>query len=330
MGLLAPPRNLQRDRLSVPYQERLKVAGEWFARWCARQELDMTALSQNPKLMTGALVTYLQALYDHGFALWLGVHTVLWAQTEFRELKGHLRSAWDSVSSWRLSRPVTSRVPMPEAVMRALVCWGVLSATTMEKRCAHMWWNFSVAVPFAFFGLMRPQELFGLKKEHIRLPGPQSFVQTQVGTATIFSPKNRAFGGRRQVRLVKDRSALAWMAWWLRSLPEGGAVWGYSEYRFRRCLAEGLAYLGLEGLKLSAASLRAGGATCLLERGVSLAEIRFAGCWASEKAMSVYLQEAEAAATLLQISGPAAVRLERVLKLFAFCASPPACEAPLL
>ena len=189
MGLLAPPRNLQRDRLSVPYQERLKVAGEWFARWCARRELEMAVLSQNPKLMTGALVAYLQALYDHGFALWLGVHTVLWAQTEFRELKGQLRSAWDSVSSWRLSRPVTSRVPMPEAVMRALVCRGVLSATTMEKRCAHMWWNFSVVVPFAFFGLMRPQELFGLKKEHIRLPGPQSFVQEPSGHSDHLQPE---------------------------------------------------------------------------------------------------------------------------------------------
>ena len=58
------------------------------------------------------------------------------------------------------------------------------------------------------------------------------------------------------------------------------------------------------------ASLRAGGATHLLETGVPISNIRFAGCWASEKAMSVYLQEAEAASTLLSMSGSSVDRLE--------------------
>ena len=43
------------------------------------------------------------------------------------------------------------------------------------------------------------------------------------------------------------------------------------------------------------------GTTLLVEQGVPVANILFAGCWASEKALSSYLQEAEAASTLLQV-----------------------------
>ena len=46
---------------------------------------------------------------------------------------------------------------------------------------------------------------------------------------------------------------------------------------------------------ITPASLRAGGATDILENNVPVANIKYAGRWASERSMAAYLQEAEAA-----------------------------------
>ena len=47
----------------------------------------------------------------------------------------------------------------------------------------------------------------------------------------------------------------------------------------------------------------------MLEQDFPFASIKFAGCWASDKAMSCYLQEAEAASTLLSFSKSSQCRL---------------------
>ena len=86
---------------------------------------------------------------------------------------------------------------------------------------------------------------------------------------------------------------------------------------------EALGFFGLSGLGFCCASFHAGGATGLLESGVPISQIKFSGCWASEKAMSAYLQEAESAATLLSIPDHAARRLEKFLRELSFAASPP-------
>ena len=76
-------------------------------------------------------------------------------------------------------------------------------------------------------------------------------------------------------------------------------------------------------MKLTPGSLRAGGATHLLESGTPVATIRFQGGWAGKKSLASYLQEAESAATLLDLSEDQARQLERVLHEFSFLSEPP-------
>ena len=97
----------------------------------------------------------------------------------------------------------------------------------------------------------------------------------------------------------------------------------FSPQTFSSCLPDALSFYGIEHLNLTPASLRAGGATWLLEQGASLETIRFAGCWASDKAMSCYLQEAEAASVLLSLSESQQERLECALKSLRFLEQSP-------
>ena len=98
----------------------------------------------------------------------------------------------------------------------------------------------------------------------------------------------------------------------------------FSPGLFKKRLAEALRFLQLENLGLTPASFRAGGATAMLERGVAPNVIKFRGCWTSEKSMACYLQEAEAAASLLTLSPSAASRLQELSKSFGHLRGPPA------
>ncbi len=68
----------------------------------------------------------------------------------------------------------------------------------------------------------------------------------------------------------------------------------------------------------------------MLECGVPVGEIKLAGGWAAERTLSLYLQQAEAAITLLQMPAQAARRLEFCLEHLCFLEIPPALRLPQL
>ena len=60
-----------------------------------------------------------------------------------------------------------------------------------------------------------------------------------------------------------------------------------------------------------------------MECGTAVENIKFAGGWSSTRSLASYLQEAEAAAVMLQLSDSASRRLEFVIDSFDFCGAPP-------
>ena len=181
-----------------------------------------------------------------------------------------------------------------------------------------------------FFGLLRPKELFEVLRCDVRLPGPRSLLGAPVAVLTIREPKNRAFAGRLQVRTIRDQEALGWISWWLKGAGSKSPVWLFGPAMFRRCLETGLKYFELDHLKLTAASLRAGGATHMMEMGIPVAQIKFAGSWSSEKVLSHYLQVAEGSAAILDIPQSASDRITSFLADFSFVAGPPAPSAEMV
>ena len=109
-------------------------------------------------------------------------------------------------------------------------------------------------------------------------------------------------------------------------LPEQ-PIWPATRRAWVGMLNTALRFLGLETVNLTPGSLRAGGATFLLEQGIAVSNIRFAGGWASDHSLAAYLQEAEAAATLLDLSARTARRLAWLVDELPFLASPPSAPA---
>ena len=96
--------DLQRDRLSAPCRLRLEQAHRGFKLWCARQGTPLRFLAQDVEKINEALIVYLQWLF----------------------------AGWDSLTTWKLSRPILSRTPMPFTLLVALTRLAVLAGLSWE------------------------------------------------------------------------------------------------------------------------------------------------------------------------------------------------------
>ena len=321
-----PSINLQQDRVSAGYRNRIGKAGALFVCWAGNQGIEPRLLAQLPENvpeLNRLLVGFAQHCWDTGKAEWTARYAILWFQLHFRSLKGHLRLAWDSLFSCKALEGVRSRVPMRIEIVGALSYFSVLAGCFLDPQNFLDWIAFGVAIRTAFAGLLRPAELFSLRRKSVLLPSRLAFRFLDVGVLSIEEPKNKASGASRQVRLVRDRSALQWLVWYATNLPMEGPLWPFGAARFNTLLKDALRFYALNGLGLTAGSLRAGGATHLLEIGVSVGEIKFLGGWSAERMLCHYLQTAESAATLLALSPTQASRLSGGLDLLGFLEAPP-------
>ncbi len=212
---------------------------------------------------------------------------------------------------------------MPLMLLEAVRLFAVLSAGALDRKRALAWMSFTAVIGAGFWGLMRPAEIWNAKRKHIRTPSEESLLLENIAIITIENAKNRAFMGRLQVRSVRDTASVQWLAWLTSDLDSEDKIWAFTPLLFRRLLAESLQFLGAAGLGITSASLRAGGATTLLERGVPLSTIRFCGSWSSERVMATYLQESEAAAAMLRVPQHGVARVKWLLSEFGEYRSPP-------
>lgn len=151
--------NLQTNRLSAAYRARLGLSWEILTLWCSDRDFEPSTFSDS-RAVNALLIQFIQELYDLGASVSLALHAVLAVQTRWRELKGQLRPAWDSIASWKLLLPVSSRTPLPYVLLQALVRFAVFSAVIRDPPSAPIWWAFVPALFAGFFGLLRPKELF--------------------------------------------------------------------------------------------------------------------------------------------------------------------------
>ena len=165
------------------------------------------------------LIGFIQAAYDSHVPFWLALHGVLAMQTRYRHLRGHLRDVWDSLLSWRMVRPVSSRTPARLEVVQGLSYLSVATAFISSPTPSYLCYAFALAVRLAFFGLLRPKELFALKVGDLVLPSIGTFRSLNVAIVRVLDPKNKFHMGRVQVRIIRDHPTIAWACWLVSSLP---------------------------------------------------------------------------------------------------------------
>ena len=303
--------DLQRDRLSAGYRLRLRKALSLLQSWVEGKGVPFLSLGADAFRTSQLLSDFSQFCYSTGRAYWVALYATLGVQTIWRQLRGNIRVAWDALQTWKLSRPVISRVPLRMEVITCLSHYALMASVWLDPGRAAVWATFAGILRLAFHGLMRPRELFDLKRGDIRLPSPGAFRNLQAGVIVIRDPKNRANAGRLQTRLLRDDLCLRWTSWLLAGTPSDAYVWPFSKDMLGKCLLGALTYFGIQDLGFTLSSFRAGGATALLESGVPVSTIKHSGGWSADKTLSSYLQEAEAALAMIRISDTSARQLER-------------------
>ena len=128
---------------------------------------------------------------------------------------------------------VHSRVPIPFTLLQSLVLIALDLGLQKGKRC-HLFIIMSVLLRVGFYALLRPGEIFGLRRAHVQIVMADN---KKVAIISIISPKTRRVFGRSQYVLVSDVTAVLWLEWLIEGLSPSIKLWPGDGVSFRRILS---------------------------------------------------------------------------------------------
>ena len=169
------------------------------AAWLQAERLPQLEEMQSDIVgINAVLVAYLMAMYKRGEPVSNGTYTLAAVQFRIPLLRGHLQGAWHAMRRWHQLEPGELRVPLPQVVLHAMVV--VATAWQWPRLGAVLWLMFQC--------LLRPSEVCGLLRHHLRLP--MDFGADAVkGVVTIVASKTATRAARIQSVVIHDRSLLS-------------------------------------------------------------------------------------------------------------------------
>ena len=246
-------------------------------------------------------------------ALMLCKHAVLFCQISWPRLKRNLPETWAYLNTWEEGVPVQMRTPLPLPVLLAMCILARSLACQVSGRSAQLWLCHAALLEVAFFTMLRPGELFKLRVGDVATVSSWNLGMPHC-TLRLRRPKNRRHMGFEQFVTLTHPSACNWLAVVTHGRRSTERLWPSTAAEFRERFADLWRKLKLQDVRLSPASLRAGGASFKFQSGVPISSIRFLGRWASEAALKHYIQGATAQQLLLRMPLPAITRLKRLLQ----------------
>ena len=202
------------------------------------------------------------------------------------ELKGLLRQSWRMFRSWRRIEAPQRAPPMTAWIARAVVS----RAIQLEDL------QFGALICLGFHCLLRTGELLSLQYQDIE------FTDT-CGIVSLHSSKSGLRTGTEEAVAIRDRLVLDVLRtlFQLHYQYPGQKLWTGSAQSFRDNFARYIRFFRICHLKMKPYSLRRGGATYLLQEGVSLDVILLRGRWKSLGVARLYLEDGLAQIPQLRI-----------------------------
>eukprot|EP00435_Cladocopium_sp_Y103_P060375 s393_g22.t1 len=191
-------------------------------------------------------------------------------------IKGLLRQSWRLFRSWR-------RVESPQRAPPITV-WLVKAIVARAVDCNQL--AFATLVALGFHCLLRTGELLALQFKDFE-------CNDSCGVVSLFSSKSGLRTGAEEAVSIRDPLVLNL----IRTLSDtqqqfrGQKLWPHSAQSFRNQFEKYMQYFRICHLKMKPYSLRRGGATFLLQEGVSIDVILLRGRWRSLGVARLYLED---------------------------------------
>ena len=205
-------------------------------------------------------------------------------------------------TTWQAITPAENHVPTPPVVLLALV--GLSLTWNWRSMCAYLL--------LAFTGLLRPGEALALRRQDILLPR-DLMSNRRCLYIIVQRPKMRRVAARREHVRVQDPLVLQVMEQWLGGTDASSRLFPISAAYLRVLHDHLVSFFGilcLDGIGLTPASHRAGGATHMFHECNSIDTVRWHGrCACTSRTLEVYVQEVAALNVLPGLSADAIARI---------------------
>ena len=261
-----------------------------FLQWASAEGIDTNHLLEFPSTyveeINVIMSRYGRALYGAGKTYNQYAETIN-ALTSLRpSLRRQMQGAWDLGYAWMRQEPSQHHVAMPGVVALAMISTSLMWG----------WTHFAGCIALAFGALLRPGEVFSLRRFNLLFPKDSGF-SVQHLLVSLMEPKTRFTTARHQSTRLDIPDLLEVVTLIFQDLPPHYPIWPFSPQTFRNRFRSVLSALSLPtthtpSIKcLDPGSLRAGGATWLMQMTDNGELVRRRGRWQNYRIMEVYIQE---------------------------------------
>ena len=286
-----------------------------FIAWTVEEGLDWDALLRESHVyideINAILSTYGRLLYQVGRPYNHFAETLNGIAMKKPSLRRQLQAAWNVAYGWVQQEPGCHHAALPPQVLIALLATSLLWGWTRVAGC----------LALAFGAILRPGEVCAAFRHQLLLPR-DVFGTMHCAYLSILEPKTRFTAAKHQTAKLDAPDLLEIVDLAFSFLPKEARLWPYSSQTLRTRFRSLLVGLGLptgvvEGRRpLDLGSLRAGGATWLLNMSESPDLTRRRGRWLNNKTMEIYVQEASSVLYLSTVSDISRKKIFLLVKAF--------------
>ncbi|CAE7307382.1 unnamed protein product, partial [Symbiodinium sp. CCMP2456] len=237
-----------------------------------------------------AYCTMIRAYGDHLYRskgpMYVYRHLLAYMQKNRLGLRPYLPMAWDLLSRWERVEPVQHRVPMPEALYKAMFALGLLRG----------WFRWCSIFGIAYHGIARAGEPLRALRKDLLLPSDTLSPLATGSFMAVRGPKTAYRGkGRVQHLCIKDASFSAFLEYVYSRVPPEERLYRGSASAFRKRWDELLLLLSVpKAAGLTPGGLRGGGAVKAYKEGVGIQDLMWRMRVRHAVTLESYLQEVAA------------------------------------
>ena len=271
-----------------------------FLRWTVDEGLnwdEMLSVSHaHIDEINSVIISYGRALYAAGRPYLHYVETINALASARPSLRRQLQGAWSLAFGWLQQEPGLHHTSMPPQVLLALLTTSLLWGWLRVAGCLALGWG----------ALLRAGELVSSTRRQLLLPS-DVYGTLDHALLTILEPKTRFTAAKHQCAKLDAPDLLFLVQLAFGNLQKHQKLWPLSAQTLRQRLKALMKALKLPLEKssthrcLDLGSLRAGGATWILNTTENAELTRRRGRWINAKTMEIYVQEVSSATFLLDL-----------------------------